>query len=103
MLFLHHIFVDWEEIKCQRTKQTKANNTKENKKRIVYEYKVGDKVMIVIKYNEQQKMPKLSSPMLPSYFVIMKTYSGSKSGTVCINQGTFQENISICCLAPYYK
>ncbi len=77
MLFRHCIFVDWEEIKRQRTKQTRANNAKENKKRITHEYKVGDKVMIVIKDYERRKMPKLSSPTLPGYFVIAKTYSGS--------------------------
>ncbi len=37
MLFRQRIFVDWEEIKRQRTKQTKANNATENKKRITHE------------------------------------------------------------------
>ncbi len=103
MLFCHRIFVDWEEIKRQQTKQTRVINSKVNKKHIAHKYKVGDKVMIVIKDYEQRKMPKLSSPTLPGYFVITKTYSGSKTGTVCIDQGAFQQDISICRLVPYYE
>ena len=103
MIFRHCIFVDLEEIKRQRTKQAKANNAKENKKQITHKYKVEDKVMIVIKDYEQRKMPKLSSPTLPGYFVIVKTFSVSKAGTFCIDNGAFQEDISIFRLATYYE
>ncbi len=78
-----------------------SNRIKENKKRITHEYKVGD--MIVIQDYERRKMPKPSSPTLPGYFVITKTYSGSKAGTVRIDRGAFQEDISIRRLAPYHE
>ena len=51
--------MDWERIKAIRTRQVIENNSKENKKRLEHEYKVGDKILILFKPHEQCNNPKI--------------------------------------------
>ena len=49
---------DWDSIRAKKQKLINENNKKENQKRIPYEYKVGDKIMLKTesktKYGEDQ-------------------------------------------------
>ncbi len=46
MLFDIPFVADWKQIGDYRQSQTDRSNTRENKKRVDYDYKVGDKVLI---------------------------------------------------------
>ncbi len=47
LIFHQKVIIDWEWIKAICTRQAIENNSKENKKRLEHEYKVGDKVPIL--------------------------------------------------------
>jgi transposase InsO family protein len=49
MIFRQKVIIDWERLKATRDKQALQNNAKENRKRLEHEYKVGDKVLIILK------------------------------------------------------
>jgi hypothetical protein len=49
LIFWQKVLIDWERIKALHTRQAIENNAKENKKRLEHKYKVGDKVLLVIK------------------------------------------------------
>ena len=46
MLFDIPIIADWRKIGDYRQRQTDLNTIRENKKRIDYDYKVGDKILV---------------------------------------------------------
>ena len=98
MLFRQRLTLDWEEIKNIRLKQAKANNKKENKKRRDHKYKVGDLVLIVMKDYKRKKAPKISSPTNGPHKIV-KIYPNN--GNVRIQNGNFEEVISIRRLKPY--
>ena len=43
---LHPFIADWRKIGDYRQRQTDLNNMRENEKRIDYDYKVGDKILV---------------------------------------------------------
>ncbi len=46
MLFDIPFVADWHKIGDYRQRQTDCSNTRENSKRVDYDYKVGDKILI---------------------------------------------------------
>ena len=86
-------------LKEQRRVQALANNKKKNKKRLKHKYKVGDKVLIVLKPYERAKKPKISPPTEGPY-KITKVYT---NGNVRIARDGYEEDISIRRLRPYYS
>ncbi len=99
MIFRQHMKIDWQMLKMQRRRQAIANKHKENQTRIPHTYNIGDKVLIVQKKYERQKKAKLSSPT-EGPFTIVHIYT---NGNVRINRGTYEEDISIRQLRPYYE
>jgi hypothetical protein len=53
------VVIDWEQKKALHQQQAIQNNANENRKRVNHTYKVGDKVLIVLKKYEQRKKPKI--------------------------------------------
>jgi hypothetical protein len=98
MIFRQQAKIDWQLLKRQRCLQAITNNKKENKNRKAHEYKIGDLVLIVQKPYEHKRKAKLSSPT-KGPFPILQVHS---NGSVRIQQGNFEEDISIRCLYPYY-
>ena len=98
MIFRQKVKIDWAIIKKERRRQTVANNRKENKTRLEYEYKVGDMVLIVDKPYERAKKAKLSTPTEGPY-EILRIYA---NGNVRIRRGNYDEDISIRRLRPYF-
>jgi hypothetical protein len=47
MLFAIPFIADWKKIGDYRQRQTDLNNMSENEKRIDYDYKVGDKILVL--------------------------------------------------------
>ena len=52
MIIQMHINVDWQILKQKRLPAAKRNNDKENTSRIVYDHKVGDRILIVCSRSE---------------------------------------------------
>ncbi len=47
LIFRQKVLIDWERMKAVRIKLAQENNAKENKKRLVHDYKVEDIVLLV--------------------------------------------------------
>ncbi len=74
------------------------NNSKENKKRLEHEYKVGDKVLILFKLYEQRN--KISPwTHLRGPFEIIEILANGNAKIQC---GAYVDIISICRITPYH-
>ncbi len=87
-------------MKSVRIQDAIENNKKENKKRLEHEYKVGDKVLLVLKSYELRNNPKiLPSTYSRGPFTIIEVIA---NGTVKIQCGAFEDTVSIRRITPYY-
>ena len=87
-------------MKSVRIQDAIENNNKENKKRLEHEYKVGDKVLLVLKSYELRNNPKISpSTYSRGPFTIIEVIA---NGTVKIQCGAFEDTVSIRRITPYY-
>ena len=84
--------MDWELIRQKKQTQINKDNTRENKHRVDYDYKVGDKVMLtnhnVYKYETPYK----------GLFVITQRFT---NGTVNLQYGATQIMYNIRRIKPY--
>ena len=99
MIYRQQIKIDWEFLKRKRVKQHIANNLKENRNRREHKYKEGDLVLIVMLPYERGKKPKISK-FAEGPYKVLKVFS---NGTLRILRGSYEENISIRRVRPYYK
>ena len=72
MIMQTQVTADWERIKELRRTSTVKINTSENKGRLVHEYKRGDKVLILLKANNEI-VAKMAQPTEGPY-IIEKVY-----------------------------
>ena len=85
---------DVELVRQRRLAAIKQNNTRENRRRIAYDYKKGDKVLILTNYMD----PKLKLHEGP-----YKVLSYNKSnGTLHIKRNNYVEPINIRNVRPYF-
>jgi hypothetical protein len=99
LIFRQKVIVDWERIKAIRVKQAIENNKKENRKRLVHEFIVGDKVLILHKAYDRRNNPKISpSTHSRGPFRITEIL---ENGTVKIQCGAYVDLISIRRLTRY--
>ena len=99
MVFRQKVLIDWERIKSLRRKMAAANNAKENRKRLPHEYKVGDKVLLVLKpYERRGKISPSTYSRGP--FTITEVIS---NGTVKIQCGAYVDIVSIRRITPYFE
>jgi hypothetical protein len=100
LIFRQKVLIDWERVKTVRLKDAIDNNKKENKKRLEHEYKVGDKVLLVLKNYELRNNPKISpSTYARGPFTIIEVIA---NGTVKIQCGAFEDTVSIRRITPYH-
>ena len=90
------IKVNWEFVKKFRLDNMKKYNAQENKKRIDYQYKVGDLVLIVKSPSECHSDGKLSQPTEGPY-QITAMHNNAK---VTILRNTYLEKMTIRRLKP---
>ena len=97
MIFLTKVIIDWETIKAKKRNIAQYNNTRENKSRINHTYKIGDKVLIVIKTDEikEKLIQRTEGP-----FEIKKVFP---NGTIKIFRDTYEEIINIRRIRPYHE
>ena len=83
MLFNIPFVADWNKIGDYRQRQTDRSNTRENSKRVDYDYKVGDKVLIrkdsILRKAESIEIYLLLSTNLR--YIIVKFYPYTLNGT----------------------
>ena len=96
MIMQTQIIADWERIKETRRASTVLSNATENSSRLEHEYKPGDKVLILLRANNEI-IPKMAQPTEGPY-AILRVY---RTGIVKIQRGNYSENIHIRRIKPY--
>ena len=84
---------DWEAIKARRQAEINRNNTRENKDRVKYEHKPGDKVLYIIPC----KQAKLKNPRTGPHLLCKV----NNNGTCDIQRGAVTETVNIRQLVPF--
>ena len=96
MIMQNTVIADWEKIKELKRNSAITSNVRENTSRLLHEYKVGDKVLI-LSYDVKAKMDQPTE----GPYVITKVYPSH--GTVKIDRGGYQEVIHIRRLKPFHE
>ena len=94
MLFNLNTTIDWKLISAKKQKQVDYDNLRENRKRIDYDYSIGEKVYI----NRKGVFRKFDDPKYGP-FRITDIYT---NGTVRIQKGSVNERINIRRLEPHF-
>ena len=95
MLFDIPYIADWLEIGKARQKQVDRSNELENSKRIDYDYKIGDKALLIKDGIFRKAEDNNDGP-----YLITQVFS---NGTVRIQRGTINERLNIRRLRPYFE
>ena len=92
MILNMQYLADWTAIKACKQQLIHKNNIIKNSKRIPYQYKVGDMVMLENhrnnKYEQLYKGP----------YLVMQV---NTNGTVCLKIGAVMDTINIRCIHPF--
>jgi hypothetical protein len=94
MLFDILFIADWNKIGDCRQRQTDLNTARENKQRVDYDYKIGDKVLVI----QDGILGKAQSPYSKKPWTITTVHT---NGTIRIQRGTKSERLSIRRVTPY--
>ena len=95
MLFDIPYLADWVTIGRRRQEQVDKSNTLENKRRLDWDYKVNDKVLII----KKGIICKVEDPNEGPY-TITQVHT---NGTVRIQRGAISERLHIRRLHPYFE
>ena len=87
---------DWSKIGDYRQRQTDLNTARENKHRVDYDYKVGDKVLI----RKDGILRKSESRYDSEPWTITSVHT---DGTIRVERGTKSERINIRRVTPYFR
>ena len=97
MLFDIPYIADWKKIgDYYRQHQTDLNTERENKKRVDYDYKVGDKILIV----KDGILRKAESPKQKEYWTITTVHT---NGTIRVTRGNKSERLNVRRVEPYFE
>jgi hypothetical protein len=94
MLFKIPFVADWHKIGERRQSLTNCGNQRENAKRIGYDYKVGDKVLVI----NEGILRKAESSYGKEPWTITTVHT---NGTIRIQCGTRTERLSIWRVEPF--
>jgi hypothetical protein len=94
MLFDVPFIADWNKIGDYRQRQTVLSTERENKRRIHYDYKIGDRVLVI----QDGILRKAQSPHGKESWTITTVHT---NGTIRIQRGTKTERINIRRVTPY--
>ena len=86
---------NWKMIKERKQNLIKQNNKRENLKRIPYQYKVGDEVLI-----KQDQNSKFGSDPYKGPFLITEVRN---NGTVRIREGISEDTYNVRMITPYHR
>ena len=96
MLFDIPYIADWNKIGDYRQHQTDLNTAQENKQRVDYDYKVGEKVLV----RKDGILRKTESHYDSEPWTITSVHM---NGTIRVERGTKSERINIQRVTPYFK
>jgi hypothetical protein len=96
MLFDIPYLADWNKIGDFRQCQTDLNTARENKQRVDYYYKVGDKVLV----RKDGILCKIESLYDSEPWTITSVHT---NGTIRVECGTKSERINIQRVTPYFE
>jgi hypothetical protein len=94
MLFDIPFIADWNKIGDYRQRQTDLSTAHKNSKRVDYDYKVGDKVLVT----QEGILRKAESPYSQEPWTITTVHT---NGTIRIQRGTQSERINIQRVIPF--
>ena len=94
MLFDVPFIADWNKIGDYRQRQTDLSTERENKRRVDYDYKIGDRVLVI----QDGILRKAQSPHGKEPWTITTVHT---NGTIRIQRGTKTERINIRRVTPY--
>jgi hypothetical protein len=94
MLFNMPFIADWKQIGEYRRRQTDRSNERENKTRVDFDYKAGDKILV----RKDGILCKAESRYLKEPWTIMTVHT---NGTIRIQCGTKSERINIRRVTPF--
>jgi transposase InsO family protein len=86
---------NWARIRANRQRMINQSNLRENKKRLVHDYKVGDKVLLT----KPGLLRKLSTPRSGPYLV----KAVHTNGTIHIQRGVIKERVNIRRVTPFVE
>lgn len=98
MLFDIPFLCDWSEIGRRRQKLVDRSNQRENRKRVPFDYEVGQKALI-IKATDGSHLPK-PEDVHEGPFEVTQVYT---NGTVRLQRGSVNERLNIRRLTPYFE
>mgnify|MGYP000560201289 CR=1 FL=1 len=84
---------DWKKIKVQKERMIKANNTRENSKRIAHQYQVHNKVLL-----RRDNKAKYTRAPYEGPYIIAEVFT---NGTVTIKKGPVLQRVNIRLIKPY--
>ena len=96
MIMQTRVVADWERIKQKKRMSTIRSNQRENRNRVHHNYKVGDKILIVLKVGGPP-LPKMELPTEGPYTVI-RVFRNER---VRIKRGRYEENIHVRRIKPF--
>ena len=96
MIVHQRSLVDWNLLREKKRNQQAKDNLRENKKRVAYQYKIGEKYLIVTKPGE--RLGKLIRFHHKGPYVVTKV---NNNGTIKIKCRNFEETINIQRVTPY--
>ena len=94
MLFDVPFIADWNKIGDYRQRQTDLSTERENKRRVDYDYKIGDRVLVI----QDGILRKAQSPHGKEPWTITTVHT---NGTIRIQRGTKTERINVWRVTPY--
>ena len=95
MIYPIEYVAEWDVLRKNKTKIIEKNNARENSRHIDFDYRVGQKILIL--HTDIQR--KLDSPTSGPY-EITEVFS---NGTVCIRRGNVLERLNIRRIKPYHE
>ena len=98
MILQTKMVANWEAIKQLKRASTINSNKQENKSRLPHTYSPGDKILILLRANNE-KIGKMQQPTEGPY-TILRVY---RSGLLKILRGNYEENIHIRRVKPYHE
>ena len=96
MLFDIPFIADWRKIGDYRQRQTDLNTLRENEKRIDYDYKVGDKILV----RKDGILRKTESRWVNEPWTIVSVHT---NGTIRVTRGNKSERLNIRRVKPYFE
>jgi len=95
MLFPLKYVAEWDVLQKRREHSVETANVKENKSRVEYDYKVGDKILL----EDKEIQRKMNCPT-KGLFIVKTVHA---NGNLTISRGIFTERVNIRRCTPYHS